>query len=88
MATKGVAGLLENIGSGWGRAHLLPAFQRKAGFLGEGAGSKQMSGNGAHVQSHETDVRGIAARQNGVVARCVSVADTSLSLSLSLQLAF
>jgi hypothetical protein len=46
-----------------------------------------MSGNGIHVESFETDVMGIFARPEGVVTRCVSVADTSLSLSLSLSAA-
>jgi hypothetical protein len=55
----------------------------QAGSFGEGAGSSRMSGNGVHVKSHETDVmRDRCASLRGVV-RCVSVADTSLSLSLS-----
>jgi hypothetical protein len=36
------------------------------------------------VQSFETDVTGMVAAQGGPLARCVGIADTSLSLSLSL----
>jgi hypothetical protein len=78
-----VAGVRENIGSGWGRA-LVAGVQRKEGFFGEGAGSKRMLGNGVRVESFETDVvRGRCAVMVPV-SRCVSSADSSLSLSLSL----
>ena len=50
--------------------------------LGEGSGS-QMRGC-FHVFSSGTDVTGVAVRQSTAFGRCVSSADTSLSLSLSL----
>jgi hypothetical protein len=56
----------------------------QSGFFGEGAGSNRMSGNEVRVSSHGTDVMGNRCAPVGVVSRCVSVADTSLSLSLSL----
>ena len=43
-----------------------------------------MLGNGVRVRSFETDVMGSRCAPNGVVCRCVSTADSSLSLSLSL----
>jgi hypothetical protein len=54
------------------------------GLLGEGPG-RTMRGC-FRVSSLGTDVPGVYGAQNGPVARCVSVADTSLSLSLSLSL--
>jgi hypothetical protein len=36
------------------------------------------------VKSFETDVMGMVAAQGSPVCRCVGIADTSLSLSLSL----
>ena len=82
---QGVCGA--NIGSGWGRG-LVAGVQRKRVSFGEGAGSKRMLGNEVRVKSLGTDVmRGRCARI-GVVCRCVSAADSSLSLSLSRTLAF
>jgi hypothetical protein len=37
------------------------------------------------MSSYGTDVMGVAARPNGLVGRCVGIADSSLSLSLSLR---
>jgi hypothetical protein len=69
---------------GLGSGFLLPA-SAQAGSFGEGAGSNRMSGNEVRVKSHETDVMGSRCAQMRGVVRCVSVADTSLSLSLSLS---
>jgi hypothetical protein len=44
-----------------------------------------MSGNEAHVKSFEIDVVRDRCAPVGAITRCVSVADTSLSLSLSLS---
>jgi AcrR family transcriptional regulator len=51
-------------------------------MLGEGPG--RMMRGCVRVSPYGTGVVGVVARSEGPVARCVSVADTSLSLSLSL----
>jgi hypothetical protein len=73
---------------GLGSGILLPAFSAKRVSFGEGAGSKRMLGNGVRVSSLGTDVMRDRCALRGVVCRCVSTADSSLSLSLSLLLGF
>ncbi len=75
------------IGSGWGRS-FVAGVQRIAGSLEREPGRNGMSGNGVRVSSMGTDVMRDRCAPLGVVSRCVSVADTSLSLSLSRQLVF
>ena len=81
VSRGGLPGL--NIRSGWGRASCCRR-SAQSGFLGEGAGSKRMSGNGVRVSPVGTDVTGVFVLSERVVCRCVSTADSSLSLSLSL----
>jgi hypothetical protein len=81
VSRGGLPGL--NIRSGWGRASCCRR-SAQSGFLGEGAGSKRMLGNGVRVVPVGTDVMGVFVLSERVVCRCVSTADSSLSLSLSL----
>jgi hypothetical protein len=71
-----------DIGSGLGLASGGRPEALITGLLGEGRVA--MMRGCFHVSSLGTDVPGIYGAQCGPVARCVSVADTSLSLSLSL----
>ena len=80
---QGLAGREQNIGSGWGRVPVA-GVQRIAGFFWRGSRVETMLGNGVRVKSFETDVMGSRCASLGVVVRCVSTADSSLSLSLSL----
>jgi hypothetical protein len=71
------------LGLGWSSGSIASASQ---GMLGRGPG--HMEKGCFRVSPIGTDVTGIVVRPAGAVCRCVSAADTSLSLSLSLYSRF
>jgi hypothetical protein len=83
LDSQGVAGADARHRIGLGTGVVVAGFSAK-GTLGRGTGSKRMLGNRVRMSPLGTDVRGVVVRPVRAITRCVSVADTSLSLSLSL----
>jgi hypothetical protein len=80
------AGLVveHRIGFGFGFDRLWSTFSAESDNSWERENRSLLMRGCFRVSSLGTDVPGVYGAQDGPVARCVSVADTSLSLSLSL----